>query len=101
MAVPACDLEIGYTERQKRRDKEIKFLDSIEIDKYFTKESSIYHIMDKINEDHSSEYTEEESIFNCMTMWDFISYVRHRFKDKIKFYEYKDIRVYSNEVTTE
>ena len=102
MAVPACDLEIGYSEREKRKEQEINFLDSIkDIDKYFKKESSIYQIMDEINKEHGSEYTEEESIFNCLTMWDFVNYIKRRFKDKIKFYEYTDIRVYSNDITAE
>lgn len=98
----ACNIEIDnflpentgeYKERQKLAED---FLNGVDVASYCTVGQSIYDIMMKIEQEHGNEFSNKYAIFHCISPDDFLYYIRSRYREKIVFKPYSDIKVYSN-----
>lgn len=77
--------EDSYEDLFAYQEKEFRFLDSKDLSEFFVQGADISDIMQQIEDKYGSEYTEEEFIFNCIDISEFIDYLVSRYN--ISFYE--------------
>ena len=62
------------------QEKEKAFLDTLDLTEFINKGKKIIDIMDEIEEKYGTQYTKEDFIFNCMDSYDFMLYLKDKYK---------------------
>ena len=79
-----------YKESLQWQEKEKAFLDTLDLTEFISKGKKLTDIMDEIEEKYGTQYTKEEFIFNCMDSYDFMKYLKERYKigcREVSYYE--------------
>ena len=82
---------ISFKESLQWQNKEKAFLDTLDLTKFIKSGKAIYEIMDEIEDKYGEQYTEECFIFNNMDCYDFMKYLKEKYKVNFRDINYYEV----------
>ena len=73
-------LGISYKESLALQKQEIEFLNTLNLTPLLTSGKDIYDLMEEIEDKYGNLYEKESFIFNCMDSYDFVKYLKDKYK---------------------
>lgn len=81
---------MSYKESLQWKKKEKNFLNTLDLTNFISSGKRIVDIMNEIEDKYGEHYKEESFIFNCMDSYDFMEYLKDRYKincREVSYYE--------------
>ena len=85
---------MNRSEWEALEDQEFKYLDTIDLLPFISKDKSVHDVMDEIEDKYEKEYLanhpNDKCLFNVIGAYEFADYIDARYK--IRNYEYTELR---------